>query len=72
MITYTENIALFFIILGVKHFKLELPEAKVKMGSYLCTKYGVGNDLQYATQMKLIAYVVQELLIFNFFKIINL
>ena len=33
------------------------------MGSYLCTKYGVGNDLQYATQMKLIAYVVQELLI---------
>ena len=49
MITYTENIALFFIILGVKHFKLELPEAKVKMGSYLCTKYGVGNDLQYAT-----------------------
>ena len=34
------------------------------MGSYLCTKYGVGNDLQYATQMKLIAYVVQELLIF--------
>ena len=53
MITYTETIALFFFILGVELFKLELPvfgpEAKVKMGSYLCTKYGVDNDLQYAT-----------------------
>ena len=58
MITYTETIALFFFILGVELFKLELPVfgpevrscgSKVKMGSYLCTKYGVDNDLQYAT-----------------------